>query len=198
MPPEFTIGLLGGTFDPVHKGHVEIVTSFLKSTKIDKLWILLTPHPPHKPSQQFSSYSDRLAMLTHTFNGFKNIKISTLEKELEPPQYTFKTIEVIQNRYPDNRFLLCIGEDSYLNFHKWRNYTKILKMTGLLVAARPGYDMSAQKTEIIKKSVHFVDHEPVDISSSQIREYVKNGRPFKHLVPQRVYNIIEQKNLYKN
>src|SRR5690554_3641750 len=110
--PANRIGLLGGTFNPVHNGHIAIAKAFLGSGEIDKLWVLLTSFPPHKKGDEFVSYELRHKMLKAAFSGLNNISVSTIEQTLPKPNYTIHTVRHLKEKYPEFSFLFCMGEDS--------------------------------------------------------------------------------------
>ncbi len=188
------IGLFGGTFDPVHNGHLSIARSFLNSGLIDELWVLLTPHPPHKESD-LSSYETRYNMLQKTFGDMGKVSVSTIENKLPKPSYSVQTVRHLKAEYPDHTFYFCMGEDSLAQFNTWKFYTEILKECELLVARRPGVTHEEVEDQILSRT-HFVDHTPKDISSSQIRELVAGGDSIENLVPDHVVKIIEKEQLY--
>lgn len=190
------IGLLGGTFDPVHNGHLSIANSFLKSGKIDQLWVLLTPDPPHKTGQDRTVFELRLHMLTAAFDGMDKVRVMTIENELPKPSYTYRTITYLKRLYPEKEYFLCIGGDSFVNFHSWKEYESILREVRLLVANRPGENFAGIQSEILDRSL-IVDHELVPDSSTEIKERVKKGDSIKTLVPESVERIITEKGLYK-
>lgn len=189
------IGLFGGTFDPVHKGHQSIADSFLKSGLIDELWILLTPYPPHKITTQQASYHIRLRMLRAVFSAKENVEIHTIENTLPKPSYSVNTIRHLKNTYPACSFYFCMGEDSLIQFHTWKFYEEILDECELLVAERPGADHINVESGIIDRT-HFVEHIPLDISSSRIKEKIQNNESIQADVPESVFNIIKNERLY--
>ena len=191
------IGLLGGTYDPVHKGHVAIAKSFVTSSFIDQLWILLTPSPPHKKERTFAAYHHRLAMLKSAFNQYEHICVSTIEKQIEPPQYSYKTVHHLLEKHPDVTFYICIGEDGYVSFDSWYKFENILERCELLVARRPGFRTDQQEHPLIRNKAHFVEHEPVDVSSTDIRDKIKTGQKITGLVPGKVAHYIRNNQLYK-
>lgn len=194
---EKRIGLLGGSFDPVHNGHLSIVESFLKSVYIDELWILLTPDPPHKTDVAQADYEYRMEMLKTAFCSFKNVIISDLEKNLPKPSYTLQTLEYLSHEYPDSNFHLCIGGDLLDDFKKWKDWDKIIEYCEILVAHRPGIK-AVIPDERLSGKVHFIDHEPVEISSTEVRKRIAENDDISELVPNRVKHIIEKYNLYEN
>ncbi len=187
------IGLFGGSFDPVHNGHIEAVGSFLNSNLVDEVWILLTPDPPHKAEQKKTDFKHRYEMLKLAFQESDRIKISDVEKELPKPSYTLQTIHHLKFQHPDYTFFLCVGEDSLQSFHKWYKYDEILKECSLMVVDRPGSDHSRVDPEILERTI-FVAHQPMDISSTEIRE----TSDFSSLqdLPEEVHNYIQKNKLY--
>lgn len=190
------IGLFGGTFDPVHKGHVSIAKSFLNSDMLDELWVLLTPYPPHKQDHSKAGYSTRLRMVKEAFSEINNLKISTIENELPKPSYSVQTIRHLKREYPDITFYFCMGEDSLSTFNSWKYYTEILEECELLVARRPGVTHNDVEDQILQRT-HFVSHSPLEISSSQIKDLIKEGKSIDGLVPSVVIKIIEKEQLYR-
>ncbi|WP_421774637.1 nicotinate (nicotinamide) nucleotide adenylyltransferase [Gracilimonas sp.] len=189
------IGLFGGTFDPVHNGHISIARSFLQSDLIDELWILLTPHPPHKSGEFQTAYELRFKMLKKVFSGEKKVFIKTIENELPKPSYSVQTIRYLKEHHSDNTYFYCMGEDSLVQFHTWKYYEEILEECKLLVAQRPG-ESHEEVAENILKRAHFIDHTPLDVSSSEIRENVANGVSIIDQVPKEVIKVIEKEQLY--
>ena len=192
------IGLFGGTFDPVHNGHLSIAKSFLNSGIIDELWILLNPSPPHKPDETFAPFEIRLQMLRTAFQPIEKTKISDLEAKLPKPTYTLQTVAHLTKNYPNHTFYLCMGKDSYLHFNTWHKWRSILEYCNLLVAERPtNKDQDKTITPVIKKKTTFVEHTKVDISSTHIRKALANGESIDHLVPENVADIIRDNQLYR-
>ena len=190
------IGLFGGTFDPVHNGHLSIAESFLKSGIIDQLWVLLTPFPPHKTNENHASYAHRLRMLEQAFEGKNNTSILTIENELPKPSYSFNTIRYLkQINNPDLEFFFCMGEDNLAKFHTWKFHKKILEEADLLVANRPGANHSQVKNYILENTT-FVDHEPLEVSSSEIKDSINDNEGLKKMLPEKVLEIIRKEALY--
>jgi nicotinate-nucleotide adenylyltransferase len=190
------IGLFGGTFDPVHNGHISAAKSFLASDIIDSLWILLNPDPPHKKRDDFAPYTCRFQMLKNAFKSIKNIKISDLETDLPKPLYTVQTIQYLTNACPEAAFYLCIGYDSYADFKSWHQWEQILELARLLVVNRPGNNQIPEDHGLIDHAT-FVEHQPVQVSSSEIRAKIARGESAKGLTPPSVLSIIKNNDLYK-
>lgn len=190
------IGLFGGTFDPVHKGHVSIAHSFLQSKIIDELWILLTPFPPHKNGEIHASYKFRYEMLASAFSDVKESRILTIENELSKPSYSFNTIRYLKERNPDFDFFFCIGEDNLAKFHTWKHHKEILDEANLLVAKRPGINHSNVSTYILEQTT-FVDHTPIEVSSSLVKDLIDDKEELRKIIPEKVLDIILREELYK-
>lgn len=189
------IGLLGGTFDPVHNGHISISKSFLDSGYLKELWIILTPDPPHKQHRDFTGFNTRFEMLKGAFREYSNIRISDLEKKLPKPSYTVQTLSHLAGNNPDEKFYLCMGEDSLAGFEEWHKWREILTYCNLLVAERPADHVKFNP--VIEEHAFFIPHEPIEISSTEIRKRIKTGKDISRYVPAEVDDIIRKKNLYK-
>lgn len=162
------IGIFGGSFDPVHNGHIAVIQSFLDSKLVDKVQILLTPYPPHKEVSGQTEFEHRFNMLNIAFEGMDNVEVSDLEHRLPNPSYTLQTIKHLQDTHTENTYFLCLGEDSIDSFKDWYKYREILDRVTLMVAERPGYGKEGLDPLIAERTV-FVDHQPVDLSSTEIR-----------------------------
>ncbi|HKK43949.1 MAG TPA: nicotinate (nicotinamide) nucleotide adenylyltransferase [Balneolaceae bacterium] len=191
------IGILGGSFDPVHNGHLAIAESFLRSGFISELWILLTPDPPHKPHKDLSEYDIRLKMLKAAFRNKKNILVKDFESHLPKPSYSIHTLEYLKRQYPEKKLYLCIGEDSFNHFESWHKWNEILTYCNLLVARRPSAE-EHENNEMITQNAQFVSHSPINISSTDIRHKVAKGESISALVPKEVEALISKNNLYKD
>jgi len=195
MPSSKSIGLLGGTFNPVHKGHVSIVKSFLESSYIDEIWILLTPSPPHKKQDNLITYHERLKMLKRAFSEMDNVSVSDIETKLSKPSYTVQTVEFFKKKYPDINFFICMGEDSLVHFESWYRWEDIIRQCHLLVASRPEFNFNNGE-EKLKNAATFIPHKPVHISSSKLRKKICNGESIDQWVPEPVTRYIKDNNLY--
>ncbi|TVQ03488.1 MAG: nicotinate (nicotinamide) nucleotide adenylyltransferase [Balneolaceae bacterium] len=184
------IGILGGTFDPVHIGHIKIVESFLKSNLLDEIHILVAPDPPHKTSRDITPFHHRFEMAVIAFSDFDNVIVSDLENQLPMPSFTIHTIEYLKNQHPDDTLFLCMGEDNIQIFDTWHKSREILDLVTLMVAERPGFNTAGVAAEILEKTI-FVDHEPIEVSSSEYRNVER-----KELIPESVLDYIHKNELY--
>jgi nicotinate-nucleotide adenylyltransferase len=190
------IGVLGGTFDPVHNGHLTIAHAFLNSGYIDELWIMPAPDPPHKKDQNVTPYEIRKELLSIAFRDIPNIHISDFENNLYKPSYTLRTIRALKKKYPQKHFILCLGSDSIVQLDTWYHYEELINETEFLIAHRPGYD-----TSDLPKSFHnkcsFVEHDPIDISSSDLKYKLRKGESVVGLLPVNVLKRIRELDLYQ-
>lgn len=191
------IGIFGGTFDPVHNGHVSIAKSFLESGIIDALWVFLNPDPPHKSHGPHESYAARFRLLSIAFESIENVQISDLETTLSKPCYTIQTVNYLADRYPEQSFYLCMGKDSFLSFKSWYKWEEILNYCRLLVADRPHNNDETVDPDLLDHTT-FVDHEPIKVSSTQIRKNIAAGKSIADMVPVEVAAAIDEENLYRN
>ena len=189
------IGIFGGTFDPVHNGHLFVTLSLLKSNLLDEIWVMPSPDPPHKTGNNLSPFIHRFNMLKLMFSETENILVKDYEDSLPRPSYTLNTLKALNNEYPDTEFFLCLGEDSIVHFHKWYQYKQILSDIVILVAERPGFDKHLVQPDVLDKVI-FVNHNPVSISSTDIRDELSVGNKSVH-IPQRVADYILENELYR-
>jgi nicotinate-nucleotide adenylyltransferase len=188
------IGLLGGSFNPVHKGHVAIVESFLSSPLIDKLWIIPSFSPPHKESDDLAPFDLRFEMLRSVFADNKRITVTDVEKNLAVPGYTLQTLSYLQEIYTDANFIWCMGSDSLTSFHTWFKYKEIIANWKLLIAERPNESHEAVSQDILD-ACSFVEHQPVEYASSSIREEIKKSGG-SDAIPESALEIIKHHKLY--
>lgn len=183
------IAVLGASFDPSHNGHLKIANNVLKSQKADK--VILMPVNIHPFAKKLTKAYHRLKM-AKMLEG-KNIEVSDLEIKRGKISYTIDTLNQLKKLYPKDLFVWIIGEDQIKNFTKWKDWQKIIKDFGLIVVPR---DISHenQKNIII---LNVKDFPPLDISSSEIKKRIKEGKSIKNLVPKVVENYIIRNKLYE-
>ena len=171
------IGIFGGSFDPPHKGHVEISKISLKRFKLKKIYWVITKKNPFKNKSYFS-LKERLQKSKKALKGFKDIKILYLDDKIKSSRM-IKVINYLKNTKKQNNFYLILGSDNLIKFHKWTSWKKIAKLTKLVVFSRKGYDKKSKKSIIVKhlnkKNIIFVKNKLINISSSNIKKnYLKN------------------------
>ncbi|MCR5665783.1 MAG: nicotinate-nucleotide adenylyltransferase [Eubacterium sp.] len=196
------IGILGGTFDPVHNGHLLIADNAMDEYGLDEVWFIPNGNSPHKNNQNITDESIRYEMLklaTADHNGFS---VSDIELNSDDICYTYKTLEVLSKKFPDIQFYFLMGADSLDYFMDWKNPQRICELAHILVTVRDDLDDRevTEKLEQIKKLYHasadLIKMTAFSVSSSDIRMRVKKGRSIRYLVPETVRQYISKTHLY--
>ncbi len=188
------IGVLGGSFNPIHIGHAILANYITQYTDIEQLWLMVSPQNPLKTQLPESYDVHRLAMAELVASKCDNVITSGLEFTLPKPSYTVNTLEVLAEKFPQHEFVLIIGADNWQNFSKWKQYDKILSEHNVMVYPRLGYDIIIP--EEFKERVAKLDSPIVEVSSTYIREQLKANRNMNYYLPQDVYRYILEKGLY--
>ena len=191
MSDRIRTALFGGTFNPLHNGHLAIAQSVLEQGLADEVWILITPCNPWKKDQALLDDRLRYNMVAQAVKEMDGVRASDYEFKLDKPSYTANTLRRISADYPDREFILTIGADNWVKFHNWREADFILKNYPIIVYPRQGYPI-----ENVSGNVTLLDCPLMDISSTQIRQMVHNGTPINELVPASVARTIKEKGLY--
>jgi nicotinate-nucleotide adenylyltransferase len=195
------VGLFGGTFDPVHLGHLILAEQCREQGRLDQVWFLPSAHPPHKSQDHLTRFEQRVEMLQLAVAGHEAFRIEEIEKELPAPGYTVKTAVALRQRHPHDDFFLLVGGDSLKDLPGWREPDRLAELVGLLVLPRPGYPTppEEQLRRTMPKLRLLVVEEPplVSIASSDLRARVVAGRSIRYLVPRAVEVYIREKGLYR-
>lgn len=164
------IGIYGGSFNPVHFGHVGLAKWVIEHTDLDELWLLVSPNNPLKPAGMLAPEDERLAAVREAVSGIPGLKASDFEFSLPRPSYTANTLRALQKAYPEHEFTLVIGEDNLAIFPQWREYEYILENFRIFVYPRKGTIITQQSSIINAKNITFLASAPLfDISSTAIR-----------------------------
>ena len=177
-PGRKAIGIFGGSFDPPHKGHIEISNISLKKIKLKNVYWVITKKNPFK-NKSFFSLEQRIRKSRKALEKFKNINVIYLEDKIRSSRM-IKVINHLRKVKKQNDLYLILGSDNLLNFHRWTSWKKIVKLAKLVVFSRRGYDKKAKKSIVVKhlnkKNIIFINNNLIDISSSNIkRDYQKNS-----------------------
>ena len=182
------IGLLFGTFDPIHVGHISIAQSIISRQIVDVIQFVITPTSPDKIKKKITSKSHRMNMVDLATENFENMTSSDLEFQLPKPQYTSKTLSMFKRQQPDDEFIIIMGSDNYINISKWKNAKYIINNFKICVYNRRGSEPSSYfENTIVLDAIFF------DISSSIIRSDLYGNRQF--LSPG-VFNYIKSNSIY--
>ena len=194
------IGIMGGTFNPIHNAHIEIAKSACEQFNLDKVLFITSGNPPHKKNRTKTSPYLRHKMVTEAIKNYEKFEACDYEVKKETYSYTLETLKYIKKEYNNPEIFFIIGADSLHDLPKWYKPRTILELCTLLVYKRIGYDMEKDLKEIKKEYyciADFIDAENVDISSTDIREKIKNGEEIDQFVPKSVNEFIKRNNLYK-
>ncbi|MED1468319.1 nicotinate-nucleotide adenylyltransferase [Bacillus salipaludis] len=184
------VGILGGTFDPPHYGHLLIANEVLSVLQLDEIRFMPNQEPPHKKKTQSVDNHDRINMLNLAIKGNSAFKIETIELERIGPSYTIDTIKILNSRDSDDQFYFIIGADMIEYLPKWNKIDELIKLVQFVGVERPNYN------HLTEYPIQYVDVPAVDVSSSMIRERLKNGKTIRYLLPDSVIRYIEEKQLY--
>jgi nicotinate-nucleotide adenylyltransferase len=195
------IGIFGGTFDPVHLAHLILAEQCRDQGRLDQVWFVLASRPPHKSPNELTPFEKRAEMLSLALAGNPAFRLEDLEKDRPGPSYTADTLEELCRRYPEHEFFLLIGSDALRDLPDWYEPARIVARATLLVVARPGVTMlPVEEIEAkvgVPAQLEVVEAPLVAISSSDLRERMRQGRSIRYLVPRAVEAYIQDKQLYR-
>lgn len=187
------IGLYFGSFNPIHVGHLIIANHILNETDLQKIWLIVSPQNPLKLSNSLLNEYDRIHLAQLATDGDPRIKVSDIEFKLPKPSYSVDTLIYINEKYPEHEFAVIMGSDSYQNLPKWKNYEVIVKNYPIYIYKRPGFEIKP----LLNKEPVILDAPLLQISATEIRNAIKEGKSVRYLVPEKVREEIEKGNYYR-
>jgi len=218
------IGLFGGTFNPIHRGHLWAASEVIKRFNLDQIYLIPAALPPHKTPGSVANAHDRLEMIHLAIADLSGLTVSDVELNRPGPSYTIDTVRYFKNTLADDsRIYLIMGLDAFLEINTWKSYTELLEEIAFIVMARPDEDypdvdqgweilenylsanLSADYTFLTargcytsegKQPIYIVDIDALDISSTKIRQEIKTKKAIEDLVPPGVAEFIQSKGLY--
>jgi len=190
------IGLFFGTFNPIHVGHLTIANHIVEYSDLDQVWFVVTPQSPFKAKASILDNRQRFEMVYRATKDYVNLRPCDIEFHLPQPNYTINTLTYLQENYPDHEFALIMGEDNLKSFHKWKNYELILKDHHIYV-----YPRRSEKPIVTQfdnhKHIHKVDAPLMELSSTFIRKSRKEGKNVQPMLPEGVWEYLDEMNFYK-
>ena len=189
------IGLFFGSFNPVHIGHLIIANHMVEHGALDEVWLVVTPHNPHKKKATLANDYERLHMVNLAIEDNPNLKASNIEFGLPKPSYTIETLTYLKEKHPNKVFTLIMGGDNLATLHKWKNYELILQYHNIYVYQRPNYELGELKDH---PRIQIFDAPLMQISASFIRKSIKANKSVRYLVSPRVLEYLEGGNLYRS
>ena len=196
-------GLLGGTFNPVHEGHLALARVARGVFGLDEVWLIPCAVPPHKPAAGLASDADRLAMLRLAAAGDPALRVSDIEMRLPPPSWTLRTLDALRAERPDRRFAFIIGGDTLTQLHTWHEPLRVLERARFVTLARAGYGRPPADAVRLpppwpdRLLADYREAALPDVSSSGVRDRLRRGEPIDGLVPEPVIRYIGEKGLYR-
>jgi nicotinate-nucleotide adenylyltransferase len=199
------IGVFGGTFDPVHLGHLILAEQCREQGRLDQVWFVPAPRPPHKADQPLTRFEQRVEMLALAIAGNPAFRTDEIEKERNGPSYTVDTLAEFQKRHPGDEFFLLVGSDTLTDLPHWHDPVGVLRRAGLAVMIRPGHPvLSADELRALVRlpadvplRLEVVETPLIDISSRDLRRRVVLGRSLRYLMPRAVEAYIQEKQIYR-
>ena len=185
------IGLLGGTFDPPHYGHMIMAEEALTQCSLDEVWFLPSFIPPHK-DRSVTESEDRLKMVELAVSDNPRFTVTKEELDREGKSYTFETVRAFKEKYPEHHFYFILGGDMVVDLPNWHNYAYLADAIEFIGVGRPGTEMAVP--EGVKMNV--IEMPGIDISSTLIREKAENHANIRYYIPEKVRRYIEENNIY--
>ena len=186
-------GIYGGSFNPIHNGHIALAKAFLRQAALDGVWFVVSPQNPFKVNDHLLDDRWRLRLTKAALQGETRLMASDYEFHLPKPSYMWHTLQSMSREYPDREFTLLIGGDNWTMFHRWYHADDILSHYSLAVYPRKDNPID---TATLPPNVQLINAELLDISSTEVRHRITKGQDISHLVPPRVAELITKNHLY--
>ena len=187
------VGIFGGSFNPIHIGHLALANYLCEFGGLDAVWFLVTPQNPLKQHDDLLDDHCRLELARLAPQGYEKFYVSDFEFHQPRPSYTVHTLQALKRAYPENEFHLIIGSDNWKVFNLWFNPQRLIAENKLIIYPRPGFDVN---TEELPPQVRLVKAPLLDVSSTFIREGLRQGKDICFFLPPAVYERIKQENWY--
>ncbi len=173
------VGLFGGSFNPIHNGHITLAQAILEQSDLDEVWLMISPQNPLKRNMTLLDDNKRLQLAQIALKYVKGIKACDYEMHLPKPSYTWHTLQHLEKDYPDTDFTLLIGGDNWAHFQRWYHWKDILREHRIIVYPRDEHPGTIQVPLL-------------DVSSTEIREKVKRGESIEGLVPESIITLVKK------
>ncbi len=196
MPKPIFTGLFFGTFNPIHIGHLIIANYMAEYSDLDEVWLVVTPHNPHKQKKTLLDDVHRLAMVRIAVEEYPKLKASNIEFNLPQPNYTVNTLVHLDEKFPERQFCLIMGEDNLNSFHKWKNYEVLLKNYPIYVYPRISKN-NTKTPQINTQNINRVQAPIIELSATFIRKAIKEGKNIRPMLPCNVWQYVDEMNFYK-
>ena len=188
------IGLYFGSFNPIHNGHLIIANHIANFTTLDRIWFVVSPQNPLKKSISLINENHRKHLIDLAIDGEKKLRTSNIEFKLPKPSYTIDTLTYLKDQHPQHEFSIIMGSDSFTNIKKWKNYQILLSSYEIIIYQRPEFLVSP---EMITNKIKIIDAPLLQISSTYIRDMLRQKKSIRFLVPDIVKEEIEARQYYE-
>lgn len=192
------VGVFGGTFDPIHLGHLLLAQQALEEGQLDQVWFIPAGEPPHKRDKAITPAHHRARMVELAIEDNPAFCLSRIELEREGPSYTIDTLEELTDKYPNYRFFLIIGADMVKDLPHWYKIKKILQYVRVIGLKRPGVSTDGLPVEMAERVIWIREAIETNISSTAIRERLSQGKSVRYLVPDPVCQYMKEYRLYES
>ena len=197
------IGIFGGTFDPIHTGHLILAEQCRDQAGLHEVWFLPSYHPPHKASGTVTRFEHRCDMLELAIAGHPSFRLERIEKELPPPSYTAETLAELKRRHPEHEFFLLTGSDQLPDLPSWYEPVRVIEQASLVVVPRPGVMLwtaerlaKALGVDVAKVRLRLVACPMIEVASRELRRAIADGMSVRYLLPRAVEEYIRERKLY--
>jgi nicotinate-nucleotide adenylyltransferase len=190
-----TIGIYGGSFDPIHIGHQIVAGYVAQYTSVDEVWLMVSPMNPLKVGTNPVSPTNRYEMAVEVAADIKGVYASDFEFSRPIPSYTYDTLKALQATFPKHKFRIIIGSDNWLTFANWRNADKLIREFCPIIYPRPGFDIDVEN--LPNTCSYLKDAPKVEISSTFIRDALMRGEDLRFILNPKVSSYIDSNNLYR-
>lgn len=187
------VGIYGGSFNPIHNGHIALAEAFLRQAKLDEVWFMVSPQNPLKANTRLLDDKIRFKMVQKVLKHKRNLIACDYEFHLPKPSYTWDTLQRLSNDFPQHQFTLLIGSDNWTAFDRWYHHEDILQNYKIVIYPRLGDEIGKNE---LPNSVSLLNAEFINISSTEIRERIANGKSIDHFVPAEI--AVEVTNAYSH
>lgn len=187
------VGIYGGSFNPIHNGHIALAEAFLRQAELDEVWFMVSPQNPLKANARLLDDKIRFKMVQKVLKHKRNLIACDYEFHLPKPSYTWDTLQRLSNDFPQHQFTLLIGSDNWTAFDRWYHHEEILQNYKIVIYPRLGDEIGKNE---LPNSVSLLNAEFINISSTEIRERIANGKSIDHLVPAEI--AVEVTNAYSH
>ena len=189
------IGLFGGSFNPIHNAHIALASTICEQVRLDEVWFMVSPQNPLKQAQDLLGENERYEMVKLALESQEKVLMaSNYEFHLERPSYTWKTLRALKQDFPQHEFSLIIGGDNWVRFPRWAHSEEILANHHIYIYPREDSEIDEAT---LPENVHLIHTPKINITSTMLREMVRNGKDISAFVPEKVAKAIADNNYYK-